>query len=49
MIEMVKKSMKEGQIKITMEGPASAFRSLEKKPHRKGKKRRTARVKVVHR
>jgi hypothetical protein len=46
---MVKKSMKEGQIKITMEGPASAFRSLETKPHRKGKRRKTARVKVVHR
>lgn len=48
MIEMVKKSMKEGQIKITMEGPASAFRNLEKKPHRKARKS-TKRVKVVHR
>ena len=48
MINMVKRTTREGNIKITVEGPASAFRKLESP--KKGKpKRKTARVRVVHR
>ena len=49
MIEMVKKSMKDGNLKITIEGPASAFKDFDK-PHRKKRaSRKTNKVRVVHR
>ena len=47
MIEMVKKSMKDGKLRITIEGPASAFKDFDK-PHRKRRARRAPKVKVVH-
>jgi len=45
MIIMVKKIHKEGQIKITIEGPASAFKDGIKKRRAIGKRT----VRVVHR
>ena len=41
-----KKSYRDGKLKITIEGPASAFERL--RPRKASKKNRGHRVKVVH-
>lgn len=46
----MRKNLRDGDIKITMEGPASAFERLGRKKSRKtAKKHTTRRVRVVHR
>ena len=42
-----KKSHRDGKLKITIEGPASAFEKLDRP--RKASKRKTHTVRVVHR
>ncbi len=49
-IKIMKRTSKDGDIKITIEGPASAFKDIGKRKTAKSKSRRNGRrVQVVHR
>ena len=45
----MRKTRKDGDIRITIEGPASAFKDLKKRKRTATKKRSHSRVQVVHR
>jgi acylphosphatase len=46
---IMRKTRKDGDIRITIEGPASAFKDIKKRKRTATKKSSHARVKVVHR